>query len=111
MNRKMVFNTVGMLLEVEAGLMLLPTIVALIYREDPMPFVISILLVTAVLLLCQYCRTHAYVSADPKEQDNIFLPYLFGTMKFRKAAFMNMIYPTKLGGAIFLLICFLHNSN
>ncbi|MBQ6835204.1 MAG: hypothetical protein IJO55_12430 [Lachnospiraceae bacterium] len=69
-------------------------------------FVISILLVTAVLLLCQYCRTHAYVSADPKEQDNIFLPYLFGTMRFRKAAFMNMIYPTKLGGAIFLLICF-----
>ena len=34
MNRKMVFNTVGMLLEVEAGLMLLPTIVALIYRES-----------------------------------------------------------------------------
>lgn len=69
-------------------------------------FVISILLVTAVLLLCQYCRTNAYISQDPKEQDNIFLPFLFGTMRFRKAAFMNMIYPTKVGGTIFLLICF-----
>jgi len=69
-------------------------------------FVISILLVAAVLLLCQYCRTNAFMAADPKEQDNIFLPILFGTVKFRKAAFLSMIYPSKIGGTVFLLICF-----
>ena len=34
MNRKMVFKTVGLMLMAEAALLLLPTIVALIYRES-----------------------------------------------------------------------------
>ena len=33
MNRKKVFNTVGLMLEAEAALLLLPLLVALIYRE------------------------------------------------------------------------------
>jgi len=52
MNIKAVLNTLGKLLQVEAGLMLLPLIVALIYREDPIPFLITIglLIVIGTLL-------------------------------------------------------------
>lgn len=45
MNIKAVLNTLGRLLQVEAGLMLLPLIVALIYKEDVHPFLITILIV------------------------------------------------------------------
>ena len=52
MNIKAVLNTLGKILQVEAGLMLLPLIVALIYREDPIPFLITIglLIVIGTLL-------------------------------------------------------------
>ncbi|MBR2472926.1 MAG: TrkH family potassium uptake protein, partial [Clostridia bacterium] len=52
MNIKAVLNTLGKILQVEAGLMLLPLIVALIYRGDPIPFLITIglLIVIGTLL-------------------------------------------------------------
>ena len=42
MNIKAVLNTLGKILQVEAGLMLLPVIVALIYKENILPFLITI---------------------------------------------------------------------
>ena len=44
MNLKLVFKLVGKVLVVEAAAMVLPLAVALIYREDPMPFVYTIAL-------------------------------------------------------------------
>ena len=48
MNYKAVLNILGRILQVEAALMLLPVTVALIYKEDPVYF----LIVIAALLLC-----------------------------------------------------------
>lgn len=48
MNIKAVLHTLGRILQVEAGLMLLPTIVALIYREDVISFLITIGLLLVV---------------------------------------------------------------
>lgn len=48
MNYKMIIKVLGMVLLCLAGLLLLPLITALCYREDPAPFLISILL-TGVL--------------------------------------------------------------
>ena len=57
MNYKAVFRTVGQVLLLEAGLMVLPAAVALIYRESPVPFLIAIaaalVLGTALTLLCR----------------------------------------------------------
>ena len=59
MNQKMVFQTVGLMLMIEAGMMLLPALVALIYGEA----CITALLVSAAialaagLLLRRICRT------------------------------------------------------
>lgn len=47
MNLKLVLKIVGLVMLVEAGAMVLPLVVSLLYREDPMPF-----LLTIVLLLC-----------------------------------------------------------
>ena len=48
MNLKLVFKLVGKVLLVEAAALALPLVVALLYREDPMPFVYTILLMLAV---------------------------------------------------------------
>lgn len=48
MNIKAVLNTLGKILLVEAGLMFLPLIVALIYKEDPIPFLITIGILIAI---------------------------------------------------------------
>ena len=45
MNIKAVLNTLGKLLQVEAGLLVLPLAVAFIYREDPLPFLLTIVIV------------------------------------------------------------------
>ena len=58
MNRKMVFSTVGLMLKVEAALLLLPSIAALIYGESCLK---ALLLSAAIaygagFLLCRFCR-------------------------------------------------------
>ena len=42
MNRRMTFNITGKILQVGTATMLLPMVVALIYGESPLPFIISI---------------------------------------------------------------------
>ena len=51
MNFRLVFKLCGRLLLVEAALMLLPLITALVYGEDPSPFLKSIPIVAAVGLV------------------------------------------------------------
>ena len=48
MNVKLVFKVLGHILRIESVFLLLPAIVALIYGESPLPF-----LLTALLLLCR----------------------------------------------------------
>jgi len=48
MNFKLVFNITGRLLMMEGASMLLPLVVALLYRESPFPFVFTILILLAV---------------------------------------------------------------
>ena len=48
MNIKAVLNTLGRLLQVEAGLLVLPLAVALIYGEDAHPFLLTILIIGIV---------------------------------------------------------------
>lgn len=57
MNLKLVLKLVGKVMVVEAVSMILPLVVALIYREDPMPFVYTILLMLAVGLGLSKLRT------------------------------------------------------
>ena len=63
MNLKLVFKVVGRILQIEAAAMLLPLAVALVYREDPAPFLWSIAAVaaagTALSLLPS--RQHFYI--------------------------------------------------
>ncbi len=48
MNYKMLRHLIGVLLLIEAGLLLLPLIVALIYQETPLPFLFTILILCGV---------------------------------------------------------------
>ena len=48
MNYKLVLRVTGFALLLEAACLLLPTVVAVIYREDPMPFLWSILILVVV---------------------------------------------------------------
>ena len=48
MNLKLVFKVVGKVILIEACTMLLSLLVALIYREDPLPFLLSIAVTAAV---------------------------------------------------------------
>lgn len=60
MNRKMVFNTMGKMLLVEAGLLTLPLIVSLIYHESPTVrgYIITIIIAAVIgLPLAILCRT------------------------------------------------------
>ena len=45
MNYKLLFRTLGRVLQLEALCILLPMVVAIGYREDPRPFLYTILLV------------------------------------------------------------------
>jgi len=47
MNIKLVLKLVGRILQVEAVALLLPLVVALLYREDPLPFLLTIAIVAA----------------------------------------------------------------
>lgn len=42
MNRKMVFYMIGKIVLAEAAMLLLPLVVALLYKETPLPFLITI---------------------------------------------------------------------
>ena len=42
MNRKMVFYMIGKIVQAEAAMLLLPLVVALLYKETPLPFLITI---------------------------------------------------------------------
>ena len=48
MNLKLVLKLVGRVMLVEAGAMVLPLITALLYRESPMPFVLTMLLLIGI---------------------------------------------------------------
>jgi len=54
MNLNLVFRIVGRVLIIEAGSMLLPLVVGLLYGESPFPFLISIAIVTLLGLLLAY---------------------------------------------------------
>ena len=51
MNIKLILKLLGRILLVESVALLLPLVVALLYREDPMPFVWSILISAGGLCL------------------------------------------------------------
>ena len=57
MNIKLILKLLGRILLVESVALLLPLVVALLYREDPMPFVWSILITLAVGLSLSYIPT------------------------------------------------------
>ena len=64
MNIKLVFKLLGRILSMEAVALLLPMVVALIYRESPMPFVWSILVILCIGLPLSFLPTkskHFYV--------------------------------------------------
>ena len=63
MNLKLVFKVVGRLLQIEAAAMVLPLAVALLYREDPSPFLWSIAIVAAAgfLLAATPTGQHFYI--------------------------------------------------
>ena len=63
MNLKLVFKVVGRILQIEAAAMVLPLAVALLYREDPAPFLWSIAIVAAAgfLLAATPTRQHFYI--------------------------------------------------
>ena len=48
MNYKLMLRTLGRTLQVEALCLLLPLLVALVYREDPRPFLLTIVLVAVL---------------------------------------------------------------
>ena len=50
MNIKLVFKLLGRILSMEAAILVLPMAVALLYRESPMPFVWSILVILCISL-------------------------------------------------------------
>ena len=47
MNIKLVLKLVGRILQVEAAALIFPLVVALLYREDPVPFLLTIAIVAA----------------------------------------------------------------
>ena len=63
MNIKLVFKLLGRVLLVEAGALVIPLVVALLYQESPMPFVWSILVVLCISLPLSFLPTqrHFYV--------------------------------------------------
>lgn len=63
MNRKMIFHTIGLMLEIESALMLLPCITSLIYREEQaIPFLLSAAAVFAVgLVMTLVCNPKSSV--------------------------------------------------
>ena len=63
MNRKMVFKTVGLMLKVEAALLLLPILTALIYRESCIwPLLASAAIAMASgFALTHFCRPESQV--------------------------------------------------
>ena len=66
MNYSICFYTLGTLLKVEAGLMLLPLMVCFLYGEDPMPFgmVIAMLLVAGTLLTLRRPKNEAMYAKE-----------------------------------------------
>ena len=58
MNLKLVSRLVGRVLLVEAFFMLLPLAVALLYQEDPAPFLLTILLMAILGLALSRCTRH-----------------------------------------------------
>ena len=57
MNFRLVFKLTGKTLLVEAAAMLLPLLVCLLYRENPLPFLITIPLIAAVGLILAHLRS------------------------------------------------------
>ena len=66
MNYSICFYTLGILLKVEAGLMLLPLMVCFLYGEDPMPFgtVIAMLLEAGTLLTLRRPKNEAMYAKE-----------------------------------------------
>ncbi len=63
MNLKLVLKVVGYVLLVEAGALLLPLVVALIYHESPAPFLVSIAITAAAGLLLSRFKTSKHFYA------------------------------------------------
>ena len=59
MNYKLVLRVTGFALLLEAAALILPTLVSLIYREDPIPFLWSILILLVVGSLCAFLPRNA----------------------------------------------------
>ena len=57
MNLKLVLKIVGLVMLVEAGAMVLPLVVTLLYRENPMPFLMTIALLLAAGLILSRQKT------------------------------------------------------
>ena len=56
LNAKILSRTIGSLLFVEGGLLLIALIVTLIYREDFMPFTVSALIAFLIGFILKYWR-------------------------------------------------------
>jgi len=61
MNYKLILRMLGRTLLLETACLLLPLLVALFYREDPMPFVFSILLLAAISLPLAFIKTKTQI--------------------------------------------------
>ena len=62
MNIKAVLHTLGRILQVEAGLMLLPVIVAIIYKENVLPFLITIAPLLLIGTIFTFLRKKVIIS-------------------------------------------------
>lgn len=60
MNIKLVFKLLGRVLLVEAGAMVIPMVVALLYRESPLPFLFSILIILCISLPLSFLPTQRH---------------------------------------------------
>ena len=85
MNYKLMLRTLGRTLQVEALCLLLPLLVALVYREDPRPFLLTIVLVAVLgtLLAHLHSRPDFYSREGYAVVGLIWLAFsLFGALPF-----------------------------
>ena len=80
MNFRLVFKLTGKTLLVEAGALLLPLLVCLFYRENPLPFLLSIAMTGAVGLALSLIRSNDHFF--PREQWGSPFPSYAATTTF-----------------------------
>ena len=78
MNFKLVLRVTGFTLLIEAGAMLIPLAVSLLYGESPIPFLCSILIILAAAAVTLFPILF-FISSDIRRNFRMRLPYLYFT--------------------------------